>query len=99
MGYGLGILSIALCSLSYFLNDSMAGLAFFFAIPILLVSFSLLFGHASKGNGIFGSTTLYAIAFIVIAFSIWAGLNGNYQAWAGLAFGGAIIVVAKNRVQ
>ncbi len=99
LGCGLGLLSVVLIVLSDFLNGAAAGLAFFFVVPILLISLSLLFGHASKGKGIFGSTVLYIIAFIIISFSVLAGLSGTVQAWAGVAFGVAILFLAKNRGQ
>lgn len=40
-------------------------LAWTFGVPLMLVVMSLAFGKASKGNGLFGSKTLYIIGSII----------------------------------
>ncbi len=99
LGLGLCVVVLALLGISYYIESIFGNLALFFAIPLSLVAISILFGNASNGHGLLSVPTLYVLAWVILLGSIWGSFQGYIYSWAGVAFGSAVLLLARKRKQ
>lgn len=78
-------------------NDISLVLSFVVGIPVFLVGLSLVFGKASKGNGILSPFTLYLFGGCSALASIWAIYAGQNKAGVGLLISFGCFALAKKR--
>ena len=84
--------------MTYVGNDEISFiLSMVVGIPLFLVSLSLLFGKASKGQGLFSSYSLYFISIIILSASVIVFLTSGKISGIAILMGLGCFYLGKKR--